>query len=95
MTKGLEILTFNHAGAMKLKNGITANYGVIRVAEGKLVYFTGKGLREIWAPNMTEEQKKDAAVLRKIYDNGKGEKELIASQHIAITDLDDIDEVLF
>lgn len=90
MNKKLELLQFNHAGAMILKNGITANYGVIRFDGDNLVYFTGRGLREIWAPNMTAAEKAIADILK-----AKSEEELKVSGHIAVTPLKDIEQVLY
>jgi len=33
----------NHAGVMQYKNGQTANYGSIRIENGKFYHYTGKG----------------------------------------------------
>ena len=90
MNKGFELLTFNHTGAMRLKDGTTINYGVIERFGDRVLYYTGKGLREMWAPNMTEEQKQIAETLK-----GKDKQELIESGHVAISLLDNIDRVLF
>ena len=58
----------NHAGVMTLNDGTKVNYGTIRVNQNmsKLIYYTGKGLREIFKPNMTEDEKHKAEEL-----NGK------------------------
>lgn len=93
--QGLELLRFNHAGAMQLKDGKTVNYGVIRVTDNEVVYYTGKGLREMWKPNMNEEEKKRAEELKKICEEENGEQKLIDSEHIAVTKLDDIARVMF
>lgn len=93
--QGMELLRFNHAGAMQLKNGETVNYGVIRIDNKELVYFTGKGLREMWKPNMSEEEKNIAENLRKISEEENGEQKLIDSGHIAVTLLDQIERVIF
>jgi len=95
MIQGFELLGFNHAGAMTLKNGQTINYGVIRKDHEKLVYFTGMGLREMWKPDSNEQEKKRAAELYKIYTEPGGEQKLIASGHIAITFFKDIETVNF
>lgn len=90
-TKLLESqLRTNHAGALVLDTGETINYGVIEVKDGKLKYYTGKGLREIWSPRMSEEQATQAAILKE-----KSEEALIASQHIAVIPLERIVRVLF
>jgi|GEM_PF-4062758 hypothetical protein len=48
MVKGLQKLTPNQAGTMKLKDGSTANYGSIRIENDRFVHYTGKGLRELF-----------------------------------------------
>lgn len=93
--QGSELLRVNHAGAMQLKDGRTVNYGVIRVMEDEIVYYTGKGLREMWKPNMTEEEKEIADKLRKIKEEENGEQMLIHSEHIAVTKFDDIARIIF
>lgn len=52
----------NHAGVMTLNDGSKINYGTIRVTQNmsKLVYYTGKGLREMFKPDMNEEEKQKA-----------------------------------
>ena len=95
MKKRFELLRFNHAGAMRLKNGITVNYGVIRRDNGKLVYYTGKGLREIWSPNLSSEEKIKAERLKRMTKEKDGEEKLKDYGYIDITDLSDIDLVLF
>jgi hypothetical protein len=93
--KGFEYLTFNHAGVLLLKNGLTANYGVIRKENDSLIYFTGKGLREIWAPDISSDHARNKAFeLKKIYETN-GIESLIASNHIAIIPLVEIERVLF
>lgn len=90
-TKSIESqLRPNHAGALVLDTGETINYGVIEVGHGKLKYYTGKGLREIWSPRMSKEQASAAAILKE-----KSEEELISSEHIAVISLERIVRVLF
>ena len=93
--QGIELLRFNHAGAMQLKNGQTVNYGVIRTTENDVVYYTGKGLREMWKPTMTEEEKILAEQLKQIGEQEGGEQKLILSGHIAVTPFDEIARVTF
>lgn len=93
--QGIELLRFNRAGAMQLIDGRTVNYGVIRVDDKEVVYYTGKGLREMWKPNMNEEEKKLAEALKKIDKETDGEQKLIKSEHIAVTPLDQIARVIF
>jgi hypothetical protein len=56
-----------HAGVMTLKDGTQMNYGVIRVTQNlsKMIFYTGKGLREMFKPDMTNEEKVIASDLRK------------------------------
>lgn len=93
--QGFELLQLNHAGAMQLKNGRTVNYGVIKLTDNEVIYYTGKGLREIWKPNMTDEEKKLADQLKEIGEGENGRQKLIDSGHIAITKFDDIERVIF
>jgi hypothetical protein len=93
--QGIELLRFNHAGAMQLKDGRTVNYGVIRINDQEIVYYTGKGIREMWKPNMTEKEKERAEELKKIGEEEGGELKLINSEHITVTPLDEIARVLF
>ena len=53
-----------HAGVMTLKDGTQMNYGVIRVTRNlsKMIFYTGKGMRELFKPDMTEEEKAKAAM---------------------------------
>lgn len=88
--RDLDVLRENHAGALVLVDGRTINYGVIRRGHGKLVFYTGRGLREIWSPNMNDAQKALAAQLKE-----KSEQELRLSGHIDEIDLNDIRRVLF
>ena len=69
-----------HAGVMTLKDGTQMNYGVIRVTQNlsKMIFYTGKGLREIFKPDMTEEEKIIAEQLKKL-----DEKTLMKSGHIS------------
>ncbi len=93
--QGLELLQFNHAGAMQLKNGETINYGVIRKTENEVVYYTGKGLREMWKPDMTEDEKRKADELKEIEKGENGEQRLMSSGHIASTKFEEIIRIMF
>jgi len=88
--KEMELLRPNHAGALVLDDGSTINYGVIEIVGGKLRYFTGKGLREIWSPRMTEEQKLVAKTLK-----DKPLEDLIAEEYAGEVPLERIRRVLF
>jgi hypothetical protein len=93
--QGIELLRFNHAGVMQLKDGRIVNYGVIRINDKEVVYYTGKGLREMWKPNMNDVEKKLAEKLIKIGEEEYGEQKLIKSEYIAVTPLDQIERVIF
>ena len=80
----------NHAGTMILNDGTKVNYGTIRVTQNmsKLIYYTGKGLREIYKPDMADEAKQKAGELKK-----QDEKMLMKSGHIAEILLSEIKEL--
>jgi hypothetical protein len=69
-----------HAGVMTLKDGAKMNFGTIRVTQNlsKMIFYTGKGLREMFKPDMTEEESAIAAELKKL-----DEKTLMKSGHIS------------
>jgi hypothetical protein len=90
-TKGLDLLRINHAGIMVLKDGSTVNYGVIRINNNReVVYYTGKGLREMMATNIDGMNIKKAEDLKHL-----SEQELIQSEHIKVTPFDNIERVVF
>lgn len=67
----------------------TINMGVIRIEKNfDVVYYTGKGLREIWKPDMTDEQIKNAENLK-----SQPEKYLIENHFISKTPIDKIIKV--
>jgi hypothetical protein len=57
-----------HAGIMTLKDGTQMNYGVIRITQNlsKMIFYTGRGLREMFKPDMNEEEKANAEQLKKL-----------------------------
>ena len=57
-----------HAGVMTLKDGTTMNYGTIRVTRNmsKVIFYTGKGLRELFKSDMNEEEQANAEQLKKL-----------------------------
>jgi len=86
MENQLKNLGSNHAGVMRLRNGQMANYGSIRVENGKFVSYTGQGLREMWSSSANPEKAKE---LKKLT-----EKELIELGHIAVTPISEIAEII-
>lgn len=85
----LDKLVANRAVVMDLINGQRMNAGIIRIEDNfDVVYNTGKGLREIWKPNMTNEEKIKAEELKL-----KSEEFLIQHQYIMKTPLEEIDRI--
>lgn len=72
-----------------LRNGEKINAGWKRFDGDYIVYYTGKGLREMWKPNMTEEELLRANILRQ-----KEESELIQEGMIAKTLISEISDVI-
>lgn len=58
----------DHAGVMTLNDGTQMNYRVIRVTQNlnKVVFYTDKGLREMFRPDMTEKEKVKAKEFKKL-----------------------------
>lgn len=93
--RGIQYLVPNHAGAMQLADGNTVNYGVISIEGDRVYYFTGKGLREMWSPNMSDREKERAENLKNLYNQDGGRESLMESGHIAYSLLSDIIQVFF
>lgn len=81
-------LKLNDTPILTLSDGSRINAGTIRVEDSHLVHYTGKGLREIWKPNMTEAEMKIAAELK-----NKSEEYLAENNYIAWTPLDTIIDI--
>lgn len=68
----------------------TVNAGIIKIEKTfDVLYYTGKGLREMWKPDMTDVEKDKAENLK-----SKSENFLIQNQFIAKTNLDKIIKVM-
>lgn len=65
------------------------NVGWIRVEGDEVVYYTSKGLREIFKPNMTEEEKKKSSELKKL-----SEVELIKGDYVHKRKISEIRDVI-
>lgn len=87
MKTRLQNLGDNHAGALRLTNGSEINYGSKRVEGETFVHYTRKGLDEIFHQNADKEKAKQLLE--------SDESILIASGHVAITPISDINEILF
>lgn len=72
-----------------LTNGQKINVGWIRIEGDYAVYYTGRGLREMWKPNMTADEQKRANDLKQ-----RREPELIIEGMIAKTLLSDFLDIL-
>lgn len=65
------------------------NVGWIRIDGDEVVYYTGKGLREIFKPSMTEDEIKESAKLKKL-----SEEELIKGEYIHKRKISEIKDVI-
>jgi hypothetical protein len=81
-------IKFNDTPTLTLADGQRINAGTIRIEDNHLVHYAGKGLREIFRPDMTEEEKVIASDLQK-----KTEEFLIENQYISRTPLDTIIDI--
>lgn len=72
-----------------LKDNQRINVGWIKVEGDEVVYYTGKGLREIFKPNMTEDEKKKSEELKKL-----SEAELIKGDYIHKRKISEIKDVI-
>lgn len=78
-----EKLKEGQAGVATLTTGERINFGVQKIEGEEVLYYTGKGLRTMWKPNMTEVEQKKAESLKKksvewLIKNQYMEKKLIA-----------------
>ena len=89
MNKNIELLKEGHAGVMLLKDGTKTNYGVISTFHDRVIYYNGKGLREIWDQNLTGKEREKAEQLKCL-----DKEELIDLGYVTITLFEDILEVI-
>jgi len=86
----LDKLIEGKAITIELINGQRINAGIIRIDENfDIVHYTGKGLSEIWKPDMTDEERENAEKLKT-----KPEEFLMQHQFVAKMPLDDIARVV-
>lgn len=89
----LDTLKENRALTLEISNHgkmRTINAGILMVNSNyEVVYFTGKGLREMWKSDMSDVEKINAEKLRKMT-----EADLIRSEHIATIGIDNIVRVI-
>jgi hypothetical protein len=72
-----------------LRTGEKINVGFHKIEGEDVYYYTGKGLREIFKPNMTEEEKLKADTLKLL-----SEEELLAGEYLAKRKISDFKEIL-
>ena len=77
----------NHAGALRLTNGTEINYGSIEVRDDNFVFYTRKGLDEIFSYTADKVQSNKLKI--------ETEENLIKSGHIASIAINTIDKILF
>jgi len=71
-----------------LKTGERINVGFQRIDGDEVIYYTGKGLRAMFKPDMTEEEKKQADKLKELT-----EEELIQNQCMARKNINDFKDI--
>lgn len=81
-------IRFNDTPVLTLLDGTEINAGTIRIEDNHLVHYTGKGLREMWKPDMTPEESKKAEELK-----SNTEQYLTEHDYIAWTPLDQIKNI--
>lgn len=85
----LSKIRFPKAVTITLIDGKRINAGIISIDENFIIkHWTGKGLRELFAPDRSKEEVKIGEEIK-----AKGEEYLIAHQYISFTNLDDIEDV--
>ena len=84
----IDKLKMNDTPILTLMDGSKINAGTIRVEDNHLVHFTGKALREMYKPDMTEDERKIATELM-----SKSEEYLTENNYISWTPLDTIVEI--
>jgi hypothetical protein len=89
-SQGFDLLKKNHAGVLLMNDETKRNYGVIRIENGSLIHYTGKGLKELFNPNFSAKEKAAAKKILKDYN----EDELMSKGYVSITLLEDIQRVL-
>lgn len=78
-----------NAIAAKLKDSRIINMGVEKIDENQNIhYYTGKGLRELFAPNRNDEEKKKGEAIK-----NKGKDYLIENNYYDTINIDEIIEI--
>lgn len=91
---GIDQLKPNKACSVELKDGSIISVGVIRVETDKLVYFNGKGLRDIWRQDLNDEEHSTALRLQKLLKEPDGEEQLKLMGYISVLPLAQLARVL-
>lgn len=76
----------NQAGTLRLKKKLDINYGSIRVEGENFIHYTRKGIDEIFHQDADKQKAKQI--------KATGEAAMIASGHIAVTPISEIESIL-
>jgi hypothetical protein len=82
-------IVIGQARVAKLKTGEQINVGFQRIEGDKVYYYTGKGLRLMFKPNMTDVEKMEANRLKKLSEEDQIKEQLLAWKKIS--DFEDIE----
>lgn len=82
-------IRIGEARVLKLKSGDDINAGFIKIIENTVYFYTGKGLSELFRPNMSPEQRAIASELKV-----KTEEELISLGYISSVNVDEILDII-
>lgn len=83
-----EKIVIGHAKTATLDNGEKISVGFHRIEGDEVIYYTGKGLRDIFGPNMNEEEQHAAQKLQSL-----SEEELIAGQYMERRKISDFENI--
>jgi hypothetical protein len=72
-----------------LQDGTRINAGWIKIENGTVTFYTGKGLRELWQPGMSLEQQRTAEEIRQ-----RPIEELKSKGYVEIRPLSDFQEII-
>ena len=81
-------IIIGEAKKVRLKSGEIVNAGFQRIEGNEVLYYTGKGLKDIFDPNMTPEQHEVAEQLKRL-----SEEELMRDNYMARAKISDFEEI--
>lgn len=82
-------IIIGQARVAKLKTGERINVGFQRIEGDKVYYYTGKGLRLMFKPNMTDKEQTEANRLKKLSEDEQINEQLLAWKNFS--DFEDIE----